>query len=118
MARKSKIVLDSPEVKELAKRIANLLGETDKKALFGISAVIGVNGSQFALQRLVAAAKMKREGITLKTDDGKRYRSFGGCFFKLCKDGMTSSKRYKYMAITDPKTRNGKDRRGDKNGRR
>lgn len=118
MTKRTKIVLDCPDIKALAWRIADLLGETDPKAIFGIKAVIGVNGSEFALRRLVEAAKMKRSGVTLKTDDGTRYRSLGGMFFKLSKDKMSSSRRYRYMSLTSPKKRNGKDRRSDSNGRR
>lgn len=118
---KTKINLESREIKELSEQIANLLGETENKsAKFGIRAMIGVGGSQFALKCLVKAATMKRNGVTMKTDDGKRYRTLGGCFFKIAKDAMSSSKRYRYMSLVNPKqSKNGnkRDRRGDRNGR-
>lgn len=113
---KTKTVLDSPEIAELTDRIANLLGETEKRALFGIRAVIGVNGSEFALRCLVQAAKMKRGGGTMKTDDGT-YRTLGGMWFKIAKNNMTSSQRYRYMALTNPRRTNDKERSADKNGR-
>jgi hypothetical protein len=112
MARKrTKIDLETKEITELTERIANLLGETDPKALQGIRATIAVGGSQFALQQLVKVAKMKQAGVTMKTDDG-RYRTLGGCFFKTVKDTMTGSQRYLYMSIVSPKKR-----KGDRNGR-
>jgi hypothetical protein len=115
---KPKVDMDSAEVLEISEKIASVLGENDKKAKFGIRAIVGVNGSQFALERLVEVAKLKRSGVTLKTDDGLKYRTLGGSWFKLCKNMMTGSARYRYMSLVSPKKRtNGKDRRSDRNGR-
>ncbi len=102
MNKKIKIVLDSDEVSDLADRIATLLGETEERAILSIRAVIGVAGSEFALQCLVSAAKLKRDGLTMKTDDGEKHRTLGGVFFKLAKDKFSSSQRYRYMSITNP----------------
>ncbi len=115
---KKQLEIDTPEINEAAIKVADLLQETEPNPIACIKALIAVNGEDFVYRCLVEAGKRKHAGQTMKTDDQSRYRTFGGMFFKIAKNKMSSSKRYSYMVMIGAHDKDDESANRGQNGRK
>lgn len=77
----------SPEeqaVRDRVKKIADILGEGEPRALSQIRYILNKRGVDFIKSRL-REAKSIQDGGGMKVDDGRRKKTFGGVFFYLVK---------------------------------
>lgn len=75
------------EQKNLAKEIADKLGETEKKPLRQIERIIELTDDDIPLQLLAATLEIEEQG-GMMTVDGSRRRTPGGVFFHLARERL------------------------------
>ena len=79
----------TPETQALTQRIAKALNESNVEL---IEKVVDAVGPQKAAKIFAKAAKMYKSGV--KTLDGSRNRTAGGCFFYVAKGALRRKQRF------------------------
>ena len=103
MSKNKRVDIDSPVYVSLAQKIAVRLGESDSEAIRQIQVLIALQGGIFIQECLKDVVSRIENSDFMMTDDKTRRRTPGGMFFKVAKNKMTSSQRWRFMAITGKK---------------
>ena len=95
MTENTKPLQATPAEKEVAAKIADIMKEPNRDLVQNVVVVVG---TKKATEFLAKAAKMYKAGV--KTEDGSRARTVGGCFFYVCKGKMKPTDRRRAGLLT------------------